>query len=580
MTFDGITCRAVVLELREKILGGLVRKINQVGPSTLTLSIYANRSNHLLYLSADPSKSCLFLSEKKYKNPTSPPDFCMVLRKHLASAKIEDIRQEGMDRTIRLVFSASGDLGERVALSLVGEFMGKYSNLILVDQESQVVDAIRRVSRHMSRVRQVFPGKTYEIFPSDKLDVLQEDISLEDLAKDMPKSAQANKIFIRNLTGFSPLAAREILFLSGMDPDCPLGHITKEEMDRIQEVFDQRVRDIRQGSFSPSLYLGSKSLYHAFPVTYLGVADQSSPSMSRVMDDYLSHYGRDDQVGQVKSNLQSLLKGPMEKGEKKLLRQEEDYKKTLDRDILKEEGDLLAGQVHRIKKGDRSITVPDFYHGDVPRTIELDASKDPWENVESRYHKFSKLKRANLLLSRSIPQLKQDLDYLSQLATMLDHVDSMEDLEEIRQEMVDQGFLKKRKKGKKNKAPRSKPPYHFRTENGLDIYVGRNNKQNDALTLKLANKEDIFFHAQAIPGAHVILRLPSGQKAEEEDLEAAAWLAASHSAQSDEGKVSVDYTEKKNVYKAKGAKPGMVYYNDFSTILVNTQARPRLDRVE
>ena len=253
MTFDGITCRAVVLELREKILGGLVRKINQVGPSTLTLSIYANRSNHLLYLSADPSKSCLFLSEKKYKNPTSPPDFCMVLRKHLASAKVEDIRQEEMDRTVRLVFSASGDLGERVALSLVGEFMGKYSNLILVDQEGQVVDAIRRVSRHMSRVRQVFPGKAYEIFPSDKLDVLQEDISLEDLAKEMPESAQANKIFIRNLTGFSPLAAREILFLSGMDPDCPLGQITKEEMDRIQEVFDQRVRDIRQGSFSPSL---------------------------------------------------------------------------------------------------------------------------------------------------------------------------------------------------------------------------------------------------------------------------------------------------------------------------------------
>ncbi|WP_053943268.1 Rqc2 family fibronectin-binding protein [Kallipyga gabonensis] len=580
MTFDGITCRAVVLELREKLLGGLVRKINQVGPSTLTLSIYANRSNYLLYLSADPSKSCLFLTEKKYKNPTTPPDFCMVLRKHLSSAKIEDIHQEGLDRTVRLDFSASGDLGERLSLSLVGEFMGKYSNLILVDEEGQVIDAIRRVSRHMSRVRQVFPGKRYEAFPSDKLDILKEDIHLSDLSKNMPPSAQANKIFIRNLTGFSPLAAREILYLSSLDPDKTLSSIQDDEMARIQKVFNQRVRDIRQGTFSPSLYLQNKSLYHAFPVTYMGPADETSPSMSQIIDHYFTRFGRDDQVGQVKSNLQSLLKGPMEKGEKKLLRQEEDYKKTLDREVLKEEGDLLAGQVHRIKKGDRSIEVTDFYHGDLPRTILLDKSKDPWENVEIRYHKYSKLKRANQLLSRSIPQLKEELDYFRQLATMLDHAETMEDLEEIRQEMVDQGLLKKRKKGKKQKSPQAKPPYHYRSKGGLDIYVGRNNKQNDALTLKLANKEDFFFHAQAIPGAHVILRVPSGDSPSTEDMEAAAWLAATHSAQSEEGKVSVDYTEKKNVYKAKGAKPGMVYYNDFSTILVNTDARPELERIE
>lgn len=580
MTFDGITCRAVVVELKEKLEGGLVRKINQVGPSNLTFHIYANRSNYQLYLSADPAKSCLFLSEKKYKNPTTPPDFCMVLRKHLSSAKIESIDQVGLDRTVKIRFSATDDLGERVPLTLVGEFMGKYSNLILVNPEGEIIDAIRRVSRNMSRVRQIFPGKQYEGFDSDKIDILTEDIDLGDLVSDLSPSAQVNKVFVRNLTGFSPLASREIFFLAGLDPDMPARDLSDEDLEKVRSVFEKRIHAIREGKFSPSLYLKSKNQYHAFPLRHMGPANQVSESMSEIIDEYQAHFGRDDQVGQVKSNLLTILKAPLEKLEKKLIRQKEDYEASLDRDYLKEEGDLLAGQVHRIKKGDKSIEVEDFYHDNLPRKIELDPKKDPWANVEGRYHKFSKLKRANQLLSKSIPKLEDDLAYLRQLATTLDQADNIEDLEEIREEMVDQGLVKKKKKGKKQRAPQAKPPYHFRTAGGLDIYVGRNNKQNDNLTLKVANKEDYFFHAQAIPGAHVILRSSGNRAPEEADLEAAAWLAATHSSQSKEGRVSVDYTEKKNVYKAKGAKPGMVYYNDFSTIIVNTEARPPLERIE
>lgn len=580
MTFDGITTRAVVLELQEKLSGGVLRKINQIAPHTLTLSFYANQENHLLYLTADPAKACLFLTNRKFQNPITPPDFCMVLRKHLAQARLTDIRQEGMDRTVSFCFSGRNELGDDTTLRLVGEFMGKYSNLILVGPQERVIDAIRHVSHDMSRVRQIYPGAAYHFFPSEKKDLLDQKIVLKDLAERTAPQAQANKLFVKNLTGFSPLAARELLFRAGLDPDQPLASLRAEDWDLLQGVFDSFAEAIRKGAFQPGLYGTNKITYYPLPLYHLGPARAGGASLSALMDRYYTEHGRDDRMGQQKAQLFAQLKAAQDRLEKKLAHQRADFQETLDREDLKEEGDLLAAQVHTLRKGMDQIRLADFFHDNEPRTIALDPGKAPWENVKERYRRYSKLKRAHQLLSESLPALEELLAYYQQLGSTIEQAQSEEDLAAIRTEMVREGLIKEkgRKKTKKS-APKALPPYRYQSPNGFDLYVGRNNRQNDQLTLKTANKEDLFFHAQGIAGAHVILRT-GGKTPDSADIEAACWLAAKNSAQGAESSVMVDYTERKNVYKAKGAKPGMVYYHDFSSLLVNPKKNLPLKRKE
>lgn len=581
MNFDGITCRAIVLELNKKIVGGHLKKISQINPHTLILTVYAHRSNQLLYISSDPSKALIYLSKKSYKNPETPTNFCMFLRKHLGQAKISEISQLGLDRTIRITFDTHNEMGDPERKYLYCEFMGRYSNIILVDENNKILDAIKRVGAGMSRVRHIYPGKDYTIFPSDKKEILEEEVHITDLLEDLNPMAHVNKIFIRGITGFSPLATKEIAFRANVDPNMPISHLKAEEIEKMDEVLQLWIKKLRAREFEPSFYKPPKGAFYPFPLYHLGKADKKDPSMSYLIDLYTSIEGRDDKIGQKKNNLSQTLQKEIDKLEKKKLKREKDYQMTLDRDQLKKEADLLSAEVHRVKKGQREIEVADFYEGGKPVTIKLNPQKTPWENVESRYRRFSKLKKANKILARQIPQMENQLEYLRQISEMLSQADCLEDLEEIKDEMKAEGLIKKKKhsRNKKKKNPKALPPRKFQSPNGFIILVGRNNRQNDQLTLKEAGKDDIFFHAKTIPGSHVIL-FTDGKDPKKEDLEAAAFLAAKYSSQSQEASVDIDFTEKKHVYKAKGAKPGMVYYKNFQTISVNTMAKPEIKRLD
>ncbi|MDY3051830.1 MAG: NFACT RNA binding domain-containing protein [Ndongobacter sp.] len=574
MAFDGITTRAVVLELQSKLCGGHVKKINQISPKQLTLQIYANGQNHTLLVCADSASARLHLSAQKYDNPLTPPNFCMLCRKHIGQARLIELRQNGLDRTVELVFLTHNELGDEVEKSLVLEMMGKHSNLILLDAKQRVIDAVQRVSHDMSRVRQIYPGKEYALFPSEKREILSEEVPFASLLQQTPAQQSVDKLFYRNVTGFSPTASREICYRAGVDAQLPIERLTSEQRARLETAWTMWVSDIREDRFTPCLYTEGKAEFYPLLLSHKGAPAQTFPSISSAIDRYFYLIQREDRLGQRKRQLAERINEYRTKKLHKLEELQKDYEATLRREELKEEADLLSANVHLLARGAAEIDVLDFFHENAPRRIALDVRKNGWENIEQKYHRYSKLKTAYGLLTQSIPALQEEIAYLNQLLQTLEDVDRLDVFIEIQSEFEKECAPKKGASAKK-KVRRETPtkPQAFRSPSGLSILVGRNNQQNDRLTLKLADREDYFFHAKTIPGAHVILRCAHRAPAPE-DLEAAAWLAATHSSNRREAYVDIDYTMRKNVYKAKGAKPGMVYYNDYRTMRIATDARP------
>lgn len=574
MTFDGITTRAVVHELKNTIESGFIKKINQIGPKQLTIQFYANRNNYQLYLSADSSLARFHLSKQKYNNPQTPPNFVMLLRKHIGQARLESINQVALDRTVCFTFRTHNELGDQVEKYLIIEIMGKHSNIILLDDKKRVLDAIQRVSHDMSRVRQIYPGKDYEIFPSSKKNVLEDDISLPSLIEG--STAAISKLFYQEFTGFSPVMGREICARSDIDPLKKAHQLTLQEISQLNHHFVNIVEKIKNDDYHPVLYRHPKIEYYPMNLVHLNEQAKTSSSLSELIDEASALSHRDDQVGQKKDYLMATLKDHIDKQERKRRELQKDYDATLTREELKEEADLLSSNIHLVERGAKEVIVEDFFHKNERRTIPLNPKKTAWDNANSKYHKYSKLKTANALLSKKIPLLDEDIRYLHQLALTIQDADSSALLDEIREELSNSGIIKKKTVKKKTRQEEASKPYHFITPNGFSIYVGRNNFQNDQLTLKVANKEDYFFHAKTIPGAHVILKT-DGREPKQDDIEAAALLAAQYSSSKNEPYVDIDYTKKKNVYKAKGAKPGMVYYNDYQTMHVNTEAKLDLE---
>ncbi|MDD7593665.1 MAG: NFACT RNA binding domain-containing protein [Peptoniphilaceae bacterium] len=583
MTFDGITARAVVDELNQKIVGGHVKKINQIGPAQLTLAVYAHGENRLLYLSSDASSGRFHLTQKKYSNPTTPPNFLMLVRKHIGQGKITSIEQMGLDRTIRFTFQTRNELGDLVDKHIVLELMGRHSNLILLDEHDRVLDAMRRVSHDMSRVRQIYPGQPYTLFASQKKDVLTEDVHVDALIRSATSHEggyEVRRLFYGQLTGFSPLASTELCVRADVAPDTPIGALTAQEVDALDRVLQDGIQALRENAYDPHLYASPKVQAYPFALTHYEAPVAADRSMSALIDRQTQETARDDRLGQEKNRLAQLVAQALEHRHRKWENLKKDFEDTEDRFAVKEEADLLAANAHAIERGQSEVVVSDFYHDGQPRRIVLDVRKSGHENMDFKYKLFAKKNTAHRLLSAHIPALEQEIVYLESLSDLIDRAADMEDIEALEAELVREKLVRRpQKQRKKAKTQGTLEPRVFETAGGFTVYVGRNNLQNDRLTLKVADGEDIFLHAKTVPGAHVILRT-GRKKPPQEDLEAAAWLAAHFSSRAKEHTVDIDYTERKNVYKAKGAKPGMVYYNDYKTITVNTEARPALRQKE
>lgn len=568
MSFDGIVTRKIVNELRKKTLGGKIQKISQPSKNDLVLNIYSMGISYKLFLSANNNEARINLTEKKYENPEKPDNFCMVLRKHIGQGKIIDIKQYGLDRVIEISIASIDEMGFDTSKKLIIEIMGRHSNIILTDDSYKIIDAIKRVNDQMSSVRQIFPSLAYERIKSDKIDISENNFS-EDIfaiSSKIPDGFEPYKIFYTYYEGFSPIVGRELIHRANIDPRLNWGLVSESDKEELNKILYKLRDDIVENKLESYAYRDERKIkeYHTLRLTHLNFTESKYELMSEAIDNFYSVNKSNDRLDQMKSSLIKKINSHKKSVNKKIKILNNNISKEAQAENSKKKADLLAANLYRINDKSKEIELEDFYNDNNLIKISLNPMKTPWENIDEYYNRAKKIKAAIVYAKNDLPKQENLLSYLNQLEDFVNRSNSISDLEEIREEMVDNKLIKKKGRNKKKSKPSR--PFHYKTENGSDIYVGKNSKQNDYITLKVAKKEDLWFHVKDSPGSHVILKT---DKIFDEDIKIAAYLAALNSSLASENKVDVDYTEKKNVNKAKGAKDGMVYYVNFSTITVN-----------
>lgn len=569
MTYDGLVTRKVVNELNDLLLGGKIQRITQPSKNDIVFNVYSMGQSYKLLLSANNNEARIHLTEKKYENPEVPPNFTFVLRKHINQAKIVGIEQKGLDRVVIFSISSIDEMGYDTSKKLIVEIMGKYSNIILTDENYIIIDSIKRVNESMSSVRQVLPGLKYNFIQSDKIDISNQNFvkNIKIIDQKLPDNAIPFKVLYQNYQGFSPILAKELVFRAGIDPRINWGLVSEKEKESLNDLLYKLQNDILSENLKAYSYKDDKKIreFHTLKLSHINFTEVEHPLMSHAIEEFYEVNKANDRLDQKKSDYSKKINSHIKQTQKKISILNDNILSESKIDSLRKNGDLLSANVHKINKGDSEIKVDDFYDNNKEVKIILNPIKSPWENVESYYTRAKKIKNSVDYAKRDLPKQKDYISYLESLNDFINRSKSIEDLEEIKEEMEENNLIKKQ--GKKKRKNKKSKPMHFKTNNGSDIYVGKNSKQNDYITLKMANKDDLWFHVKNLPGSHVILR---SDNINDRDIEIAAYLAARNSSLSKEKKIDVDYTQKKNVNKAKGAKPGMVYYDDFKTISVDT----------
>ncbi|MDU5185982.1 NFACT family protein [Finegoldia magna] len=565
MSFDGIVTKAIVDDIKEKLINGKISKVNQPDKNELDLIIYNNKQNYKLLISASSSLPRMHFTNENKKNPIEAYNFCMLMRKYLQGAVITDIYQESMDRVVSIDINSRDEMGYDMNYTLVVELMGKHSNIILIEKESQmIVDAIKRISFDTKSIRQILPKTKYSYLEDDKINILKSDDLPINIAEGTTKLQQ---VFYKNYTGFSPTISREICLRADLDYNIRLEDLNDDEKSRFNQVFIDIREDIRNCDYEYSIVIDEDEKlkdFHVIKLEKYGYLKKNFDDIHEMLDYYYKKHSSNDSITQKSSHLKKIVSNKIQRNSNKLSNLTVDLQEAKKRDIYKVYADLISSNMHLINKGMDKITVDNFYDDMNPIEIPLNPIKSGNENAQIYYKKFSKLKTREKMITQELPLIKQENEYLLQLLETLERITEYQELSEIKDEMVKIGLIKKSKR----KTAKVKPskPRHFVTENNVDIFVGKNNYQNDNLTLKQANREDIFVHVKDMPGSHVIMR---NENLIQKDYDVACFLAAYFSSMSKEKYVEVDYTEKKNVKKAKGAKPGMVFYNNFNTVNVD-----------
>ena len=565
MSFDGIVTKAIVDDIKEKLINGKISKVNQPDKNELDLILYNNKQNYKLLISASSSLPRMHFTNENKKNPIEAYNFCMLMRKYLQGAVITDIYQESMDRVVNIDINSRDEMGYDMNYTLVVELMGKHSNIILIEKESQmIVDAIKRISFDTKSIRQILPKTKYSYLEDDKINILKSDDLPINIAEGTTKLQQ---VFYKNYTGFSPTISREICLRADLDYNIRVEDLNDDEKSRFNQAFIDIREDIRNCDYEYSIVIDEDEKlkdFHVIKLEKYGYLKKNFDDIHEMLDYYYKKHSSNDSITQKSSHLKKIVSNKIQRNSNKLSNLTVDLQEAKKRDIYKVYADLISSNMHLINKGMDKITVDNFYDDMNPIEIPLNPIKSGNENAQIYYKKFSKLKTREKMITQELPLIKQENEYLLQLLETLERITEYQELSEIKDEMVKIGLIKKSKK----KTAKVKPskPRHFVTENNVDIFVGKNNYQNDNLTLKQANREDIFVHVKDMPGSHVIMR---NENLIQKDYDVACFLAAYFSSMSKEKYVEVDYTEKKNVKKAKGAKPGMVFYNNFNTVNVD-----------
>lgn len=580
MALDGMFLHHLKNEIENNALGARVDKIYQPSREEILLILRSVSGVHKLFISARANSARINFTAASPENPKQPPMFCMLLRKHLAGSKLSAVRQPKLERMLILDFDTTNDLGDSATLSIAAEIMGKYSNVILIDEKGKIIDALKRVDASMSSERLVLPGLPYKMPPpQDKLCIL--DSGMQQIIgriRGIPADVKLSKAILLTLQGVSPVVCRELQYITGRGTELNVHEMNGAQFERL-EFFLNRLEGIISGLSGKPYMAIDTATKKPLDFSFIDIHQyeeaaivSSKESFSAMLEEF---YSERDRIARMRARSQDLLRvltTASERLSRKINVQSAEIKNCAKRDDYRRFGDLINANIYNLEKGQSSAEIEDFYDPALKKIkIKLDPMLTPVRNAQKYYKEYRKSKTAEDVLKVQIEKARRELLYLDTVFDELSRAESEDDLAEIREELRGQGYIRTAHvNGRKNKKVSAQKPMKFISTEGFHIFVGRNNCQNDSLTLKQAKKDDIWFHTKNIPGSHVILSA-EGRKVTEKAIGEAAGLAAQYSRGGSSSNVPVDYTIVKNVSKPRGAKPGMVIYVKNKTIFVSPQ---------
>ncbi len=552
------------------------KRFYQPNREEMVLVIRTYSDHFKLLLSARANSARIHFTRFMPENPKQPPMLCMLMRKRLQSARLVRLEQQGLERVLCLVFDAVNELGDHVELRLYMEVMGRYSNIIFVDEKGKIIDALKRVDAEMTSERLVLPGLSYELPPpQNKLCLLES--TLEEAVSRirlMKEGTELSKAVLNSLQGVSPIVCRELAYKTGRGAELRLGDMGEEQWQRFRFFLGRLQEQIRDISGEP--YMAVNLSGRPVDFTYFNVEQYGTAAVigrqedfSTLLDSFYDERDRQERMRVRSQDLLKLLSNASERLSNKINKQKAELLACAKRDELKTYGELLSANLYRLEKGSSYADLENYWEEDMPiMRVPMDPLLTPSENAQKYFKEYRKAKTAEEKLTEQIAQATQELEYIDTVFDELSRAETERDLSEIRQELMEEGYVR-RARGKQ-RPQAAAAPLRFVSSEGFRILVGRNNRQNDKLTLKTANNRDFWFHTKNIPGSHTIL-VTEGREPGEVSLREAAMLAAWHSRGRDSSQVPVDYTQVRNVSKPSGAKPGMVIYVNYNTVYVTPE---------
>lgn len=576
MALDALAVRCLVNEIRPLILNGRIDKIHQPEKDEIVLHIRTVENKFRLVLSASSSHPRIHFTEHSKKNPQTAPMFCMLLRKHLGSCKIIGAEQTDFERIVRLSFEGYDELGDLTQKHLIIELMGRHSNIILVNDSMKIIDSIKHIDFTVSSVRQILPGLMYE-YPPSQGRVPFIDMNLSDNI-DFMKSQTADKALLSAVSGISPLTAREIVYRALGRTDINTGELNLNKQSALKAETVKLAEQIRGGRFAPCM-IHEKTSGRIIDFSSISINQYENSaevmpydSINTLLDDFYSMKDTHERIRQKSADLVKLLNTACERSAKKIVILQKTLADAENKEKYKIFGDLLTANIYMIQNGADYIEVLNYYENDMPLIkIPLDTSLSPAQNAQRYYKKYNKAKTAETEAAKQLKSAHEELDYLESTLSALSNAETEEDLNAIRSELTAEGYIKRKQAQTKQSVSK---PLRFTSPDGFDVYVGKNNTQNDYLTLRFANSSDIWFHTKNIHGSHTVIKLGIDKNVPKSTILFAAQLAAYYSKARTSSQVPVDYTQIKNVRKPNGAKPGMVIYEHYNTLYVTPISPP------
>lgn len=567
MAFDGITIAAMVHELQNQLTDGRIAKIAQPENDELLLTVKTPKGQRRLYISASASLPLIYLTDENKTSPMTAPNFCMLLRKHIGGGRIMAISQPALERIIHIDIEHLDELGDLCRKTLIVEIMGKHSNIIFCDDKDMIIDSIKHVSAQMSSVREVLPGRSYFIPDTmSKLNPLS--VSYTEFSETLKsKPSPLGKAIYTSFTGVSPVAAEEVCSLAGIESAMTANDLSDDMMTHLYRQFQYYFELVKEGTFTPFIYYDGKEPkdFSMLPLShYDSYRKEEVSSVSELLATYYSVRNALTRIRQKSADLRHVVQTALERNRKKYDLQSRQLKDTQNRDKYKVYGELINTYGYNLEEGALELKALNYYTNEEV-TIPLDKTMTPQENAQKYFNRYNKQKRTYEALSGLIQETADDITYLESISNALDIAMNEDDLLQIKEELTQTGYI--RRKFTKKKVKLTSTPFHYISSDGYHMYVGKNNLQNDELTFHFAAGNDWWFHAKGAPGSHVIVRT-NGDELPDSTFEEAGRLAAYYSKNRGSDKVEIDYVEKKHVKKPNGAKPGFViYYTNYSLII-------------